>query len=72
MNIQEFVFLWLIQILKAVTMIMVTAIAFFWSSMRNPAIGAICPIANENAIAVRHSQFFIGVFVGTVVFQFSW
>ena len=31
-------FLWLIQILKAVTMIMVTAIAFFWSFMRNPAI----------------------------------
>ena len=27
--------------------------------------------ANEKAIAVRHSQFFIGVFVGTVVFQFS-
>ena len=36
------------------------------------AVGAICPIANENAIAVRHSQFFIGVVVGTVVFQFSW
>ena len=32
-------FLWLIQILKTVTMIMVTAIAFFWSFMRNPAIG---------------------------------
>jgi hypothetical protein len=31
-------FLWLIQILKAVTTIMVTAIAFFWSFMRNPAI----------------------------------
>ena len=31
-------FLWLIQILKAVTMIMVTAIAFFWSFTRNPAI----------------------------------
>jgi hypothetical protein len=30
-------FLWLIQILKAVTMIMVTAIEFFWSFMRNPA-----------------------------------
>jgi hypothetical protein len=36
--IQEPIFLWLIQILKAVTMIMVTAIAFFWSFMRNPAI----------------------------------
>ena len=34
-------FLWLIQILKAVTMIMVTAIAFFWSFMRNPAIRKI-------------------------------
>ena len=34
-------FLWLIQILKTVTMIMVTAIAFFWSFMRNPAI-AFC------------------------------
>ena len=34
-------FLWLIQILKAVTMIMVTAIAFFWSFMRNPAMQAI-------------------------------
>jgi hypothetical protein len=31
-------FLWLIQILKAVTMIMATAIAFFWSFTRNPAI----------------------------------
>jgi hypothetical protein len=31
-------FLWLIQILKTVTMIMVTAIAFFWPFMRNPAI----------------------------------
>ena len=31
-------FLWLIQILKAVAMIMVTAIACFWSFMRNPAI----------------------------------
>jgi hypothetical protein len=30
-------FLWLTQILKAVTMIMVTAVAFFWSFMRNPA-----------------------------------
>jgi hypothetical protein len=30
-------FLWLIQILKAVTMIMATAIAFFWSFTRNPA-----------------------------------
>jgi hypothetical protein len=30
-------FLWLIQILKAV-MIMVTAVAFFWSFIRNPAI----------------------------------
>ena len=36
-------FLWLIQILKAVTMIMVTAIAFFWSFMRNPAIGRAGP-----------------------------
>jgi hypothetical protein len=26
------------QILKAVTMIMVTAITFFWSNMANPAI----------------------------------
>jgi hypothetical protein len=34
-------FLWLIQILKAVAMAMVTAIAFFWSFMRNPAI---CPL----------------------------
>jgi hypothetical protein len=33
-------FLWLIQILKAVTMTMVTAITFFWSFMRNPAIVA--------------------------------
>jgi hypothetical protein len=31
-------FLWLIQILKAVTMIMVTAIKCFWSNMANPAI----------------------------------
>jgi hypothetical protein len=35
-------FLWLIQILKAVTMIMVTAITFFWSFMRNPDV---CPTA---------------------------
>jgi hypothetical protein len=27
--------------LKTVTMIMVTAIAFFWSFMRNPAIAAL-------------------------------
>jgi hypothetical protein len=31
-------FLWLTQILKAVTMVVVTAIAFFWSFTRNPAI----------------------------------
>jgi hypothetical protein len=29
------------QILKAVTMIMVTAIVFFWSFVRNPAITRI-------------------------------
>ena len=34
-------FLWLIQILKAVTMIMVTAITFFWSNMANPAISPL-------------------------------
>jgi hypothetical protein len=31
-------FLWLTQVLKAVTMVMVTAIAFFWSNMANPAM----------------------------------
>ena len=35
-------FLWLIQILKAVTMIMVTAIKFFWSNIANPAIIGHC------------------------------
>jgi hypothetical protein len=33
-------FLWLIQILKAVAVVMATAIIYFWSFMRNPAIGA--------------------------------
>ena len=33
------------------------------------AVGAICPMANEDAIAVRHSQFFIGVVVGTVQYD---
>jgi hypothetical protein len=39
--IQEPVFLWLIQILKAVAMIMITAIAFFWSYMGNPAMAVL-------------------------------
>jgi hypothetical protein len=42
-------FLWLIQIMKAVTMIMVTAITFFWSNMANPAIhpnGHFRPLGN--------------------------
>jgi hypothetical protein len=37
-------FLWLIQILKAVTVVMVTAIAFFWSFMRNPAIAVLVAV----------------------------
>jgi hypothetical protein len=40
-------FLWLIQILKAVAMIMVTTIAFFWSFMGNPAMSV-------NLIQVRY------------------
>ena len=59
-------FLWLIQILKTVTMIMVTAIAFFWSFMRNPAIQSTCfltPRPFQNLIckfspsAVVHAHF---------------
>jgi hypothetical protein len=39
-NVSDWFYGWvaLIQILKAVTMIMVTAITFFWSNMANPAI----------------------------------
>jgi hypothetical protein len=37
-------FLWLIQILKAVTMIMVTAITFFWSWLANPAMPGLFPL----------------------------
>jgi hypothetical protein len=48
-------FLWLIQILKAVTMIMVTAIAFFWSFMRNPAMQAIMGLfKSQMAAGVGH------------------
>jgi hypothetical protein len=45
-------FLWLIQILKAVTMIMVTAITFFWSKMANPAIQVSYTAANP---AISHT-----------------
>jgi hypothetical protein len=40
-------FLWLMQILKAVAMVMVTAITFFWSFMRNPAIASAVTVAVE-------------------------
>ena len=39
-------FLWLIQILKTVTMAVVAAIAFFWSFKRNPAI-VLYPVKSE-------------------------
>ena len=34
------------------------------------AEGAVCPLANKNAIAVRHPQFTSVLFVGTAVYQF--
>jgi hypothetical protein len=39
--------------LKAVAMIMVTAIAFFWSFMHNPAIGRCVPGAAAWALRPR-------------------